>query len=66
MSKSTKNKQNFMKIFVVTLLLVLVAGFGLLGALLVKNDEKIKPFIEGKTVIKEIFVPKKLVNIVVK
>jgi len=33
---------------------------------LVKNDEKIKPFIEGKTVIKEIFVPKKLVNIVVK
>ena len=41
MSKSTKNKQNFMKIFVVTLLLVLVAGFGLLGALLVKNDEKI-------------------------
>ena len=42
MSKSTKNKQNFMKIFVVTLLLVLVAGFGLLGALLVKNDEKIQ------------------------
>ncbi len=33
---------------------------------LVKNDEKIKPFIEGKTIIKEIFVPKKLVNIVVK
>ncbi len=33
---------------------------------LVKNDEKIKPFIDGKTVIKEIFVPKKLVNIVVK
>ncbi|MBE6642298.1 MAG: leucine--tRNA ligase [Ruminococcaceae bacterium] len=32
----------------------------------VKNDEKIKPFIEGKTVIKEIFVPKKLVNLVVK
>ncbi|MBR5313909.1 MAG: leucine--tRNA ligase [Clostridia bacterium] len=32
----------------------------------VKNDEKIKPFIEGKTIIKEIFVPKKLVNIVVK
>ena len=42
MSKSTKNKQNFMKIFVITLLLVLVAGFGLLGALLVKNDEKIQ------------------------
>ena len=33
---------------------------------IVKNNEKIKPFIEGKTVIKEIFVPKKLVNIVVK
>ncbi len=33
---------------------------------LVKEDEKIKPFIEGKTIIKEIFVPKKLVNIVVK
>ncbi|MBR5322279.1 MAG: leucine--tRNA ligase [Clostridia bacterium] len=32
----------------------------------VKNDERIKPFIEGKTVIKEIFVPKKLVNLVVK
>ena len=31
-----------------------------------KNDEKIKPFIDGKTVIKEIYVPKKLVNIVVK
>ena len=32
----------------------------------VKNDERIKPFIEGKTVIKEIYVPKKLVNLVVK
>ncbi len=32
----------------------------------VKNDERIRPFIEGKTVIKEIFVPKKLVNLVVK
>ena len=32
----------------------------------VKNDERIKPFVEGKTVIKEIFVPKKLVNLVVK
>ncbi len=32
----------------------------------VKNDEKIKPFIEGKSIIKEIFVPKKLVNLVVK
>ena len=31
-----------------------------------KNDEKIKPFIEGKTIVKEIYVPKKLVNIVVK
>ena len=33
---------------------------------MVKNDERIKPFIEGKTIIKEIFVPKKLVNLVVK
>ena len=32
----------------------------------VKNDEKFKPFIEGKIIIKEIFVPKKLVNLVVK
>ena len=31
-----------------------------------KADEKIKPFIDGKTVIKEIAVPGKLVNIVVK
>jgi len=33
---------------------------------LAKDCEKIQPFIEGKTIIKEIFVPKKLVNIVVK
>ncbi len=32
----------------------------------VKNDERIKPFIDGKTLIKEIYVPKKLVNLVVK
>ena len=31
-----------------------------------KADEKIKPFIDGKTTIKEIAVPGKLVNIVVK
>ena len=42
MNTKMKNKHNFMKIFVITLLLVLVAGFGLLGALLVKNDEKIR------------------------
>ena len=32
----------------------------------VKNDEKIKPFIAQKEIVKEIFVPNKLVNIVVK
>ncbi len=31
-----------------------------------KADERVKPFIEGKTVIKEISVPNKIVNIVVK
>ena len=31
-----------------------------------KADEKIKPFIDSKTIIKEIAVPGKLVNIVVK
>jgi leucyl-tRNA synthetase len=30
------------------------------------NDEKIKPLVEGKTIVKVIAVPKKLVNIVVK
>ena len=33
---------------------------------LVKNDERIKPLIEGKTSVKEIYVPGKIVNIVVK
>lgn len=32
----------------------------------VKNDDKIRALIEGKTVVKEIYVPGKLVNIVVK
>ena len=32
----------------------------------VKNDERFLPFIDGKTVIKEIYVPKKLVNLVIK
>jgi leucyl-tRNA synthetase len=31
-----------------------------------KNDEKIKELINGKQIIKEIYVPKKLVNFVVK
>ncbi|MBQ0102380.1 MAG: leucine--tRNA ligase, partial [Firmicutes bacterium] len=31
-----------------------------------KNDEKVKSFTAGKTVVKEIFVPGKLVNLVVK
>ncbi len=31
-----------------------------------KADERVKPFIEGKTVVKEISVPNKIVNIVVK
>lgn len=33
---------------------------------LCKNDEKIQKFLESKTIIKEIFVPNKLVNLVVK
>ena len=33
---------------------------------LVKADERMKPFLEGKTIIKEISVPGKIVNIVVK
>ncbi len=32
----------------------------------VKSDSKFLPFLDGKTVIKEIYVPKKLVNLVVK
>ena len=31
-----------------------------------KADEKIVPFVDGKTVIKEIYVPGKIINIVVK
>ena len=31
-----------------------------------KNDEKAKSWLDGKTVVKEIVVPNKLVNIVVK
>ena len=31
-----------------------------------KANEKIVPFIEGKTVIKEISIPNKIINIVVK
>ena len=30
------------------------------------NDEKIKALVEGKTIVKVVAVPKKLVNIVVK
>jgi leucyl-tRNA synthetase len=30
-----------------------------------KSSEKVKPFIEGKTIKKVIIVPKKLINIVV-
>lgn len=33
---------------------------------LVKNDERIKPLLDGKTIVKEIYVPGKIVNIVVK
>lgn len=32
----------------------------------IKNDEKINQFMEGKTIVKEIFVPGKIFNIVVK
>ena len=31
-----------------------------------KADERVAPFIEGKTVVKEIVVPNKIINIVVK
>ena len=31
-----------------------------------KSDEKVKPFIEGKTIVKEIVVPNRIVNIVVR
>ncbi|MCX8056221.1 MAG: hypothetical protein N3F03_01250, partial [Ignavibacteria bacterium] len=31
-----------------------------------KEDPKVKKFIEGKEIIKEIYVPKKILNIVVK
>lgn len=30
-----------------------------------KNDEKIKAYIDGKQIIKEIYVPNKLVNFVI-
>jgi len=30
------------------------------------GDEKVKPFVEGKTIVKVIVVPDKLVNVVVK
>jgi len=33
---------------------------------LVKSDERFTPFFEGKTIVKEIYVPGKIVNIVVK
>ncbi|MBQ8551239.1 MAG: leucine--tRNA ligase [Clostridia bacterium] len=33
---------------------------------LVKEDERMKPFLEGKTIVKEISVPGKIVNIVVR
>ena len=31
-----------------------------------KADEKIRPALEGKQIVKELYVPKKLVNLVVK
>ncbi|NLF58766.1 MAG: class I tRNA ligase family protein, partial [Candidatus Hydrogenedens sp.] len=31
-----------------------------------KTDPKIMPFLEGKTIVKEIYVPGKMVNLVVK
>ena len=31
-----------------------------------KADERVLPFIEGKTIVKEISVPNRIVNIVVK
>jgi leucyl-tRNA synthetase len=33
---------------------------------LAKNDERVKKFLEGKTIVKEIYVPNKIVNLVVK
>ena len=33
---------------------------------LAKKDEKIASLIDGKTIVKEIYVPNKIVNIVVK
>lgn len=33
---------------------------------LVKEDEKIKPLLEGKNIVKEIYVPNRIVNIIVK
>lgn len=32
----------------------------------VKTDEKIKPYLEGKTIVKEIYVPNRLINIIAK
>ena len=34
--------------------------------LLAKNDESVKKWTDGKTIVKEIVIPGKLVNIVVK
>ncbi|MBI2434245.1 MAG: hypothetical protein HYV26_15420 [Candidatus Hydrogenedentes bacterium] len=31
-----------------------------------KTDEKVQPHLEGKTIVKEIYVPGKMVNFVVK
>jgi leucyl-tRNA synthetase len=39
---------------------------GEMAKALAMEDEKIKMFIEGKTIVKEIFVPGKIFNIVVK
>ena len=33
---------------------------------LAKEQESVKTFLEGKTIVKELYVPKKLVNIVVR
>ena len=33
---------------------------------LASQDDKIKAFLEGKSIVKEIYVPNKIVNIVVK
>ena len=32
----------------------------------VKGDEKIKALLDGKTIVKEIYVPNRIVNIIVK